>query len=209
MTNRERIFLTAACICLVLCGTANSGELLTQYNQDLQKLQAEQAKDPNRVIKFSDESGPLAKEVLNIDRVTSVVSEISGEINQLKTLSGLLKSIGPVISKYEAAFSELGEQYENEYLAALRVSVSVFSAAANTVNRQLDHEKVTNPNALKMLQGMKTIMEGARNMMIGSMRENIESGKLSKGGAAAANKIIESLDKSEGNQGGQKKVDSK
>jgi hypothetical protein len=203
------MLLTAACICLLLCGTAHSGELLNRYNQDLQKLQAEQAKDPNRIIKFSDASGPLAKDVLNIDRVTSVVSEIRSEINQLNTLGALLRGIGPVISKYEEAFNELGEPYEKEYLAAVRVALFLFNATADALNRRLDPTKVTDPDALKMLRGLKTVTDGARNIMTKNLSEVVKSGKLSKDGAATANQMVEAFSRYEANQGDPKKVDSK
>jgi outer membrane murein-binding lipoprotein Lpp len=48
MKNVTKMLLAATIVFLVSAGTANSGELLNRYNQDLQKLLAEQAKYPQQ-----------------------------------------------------------------------------------------------------------------------------------------------------------------
>jgi hypothetical protein len=133
--------------------------------------------------------------VLSYDRVVSVVGEISAEINQLNTLGALTKSITPIMGDYETAFNEFGEQYETEYLAAFKITLFLMSTSCDAVARQADSRKLTNPDAAKMMQTIKTTMQAIPALMVSSLSEKIKAGKLSKPGATAANKIITTFDR--------------
>jgi hypothetical protein len=198
MTMKVYEVLVASIIAVLLPATGNAGELLNHYNQDLQKLVSEQAKSPNKVIRFTDDTGPIARVVLNISRVNSVLAEIETEINQLKTLSALSKSMQVVTGKYESAFAEKGQLYEEEYLAAFEVSLAVVKKAVEATLQSIKTVKPTDPEMSKSLDAVAKFAHTAPALMISVLTRMIDAGKFSQKGVVEAKYIVASFNQNSG-----------
>lgn len=190
MEKVGKLLLATAIIIATFAGNAFSGEKYNLYTQDIGKLLSEQAKNPNKIIKFSDEAGPLLKTVLDYDRVTGIIDETSSEIKQMERFAALFKSFSPIMKNYEAALSELGSQYETEYLSGFKIVLLLVRTSSNAIERQVDSYKLSNPDWAKVMDAAKSAMQAMPALMISSLSEYIKLGKFSKKGEEAANEII-------------------
>ena len=196
MTMKICEVLSVNIIALFFSTTAMSGELLNNYNQDLQKLVSAQEKNPNKVIRFSDDAGSVAQAVLDITRVNSVLAELETETNQLKTLSALSNSMHDVATRYESAFAANGQQYEEEYLAAFKVSFAIVQKAVATTLRAIKLVKPTDDEMSKKIDAAARFAQMAPSLMITALTQMIDAGKLSQKGSVAAKEIVASFNQS-------------
>lgn len=106
---------TAAALILCSVGTF-AGPRLDQFNQDIAAFTAAQAAIPDKTIRYSDAQGPLARAVLEPQRITAVVAEALQEPKGGDQLKAALESYKPIMARYATAFGQGPGVYDEEYL---------------------------------------------------------------------------------------------
>lgn len=130
--------LTAAAA-LILCSvSAFAGPQLDQFNQDIAAFTAAQAATPDKTIRYSDAQGPLARAVLDPQRINAMVAEALQEPKGGDQLKAALESYKPIMARYATAFGQGPGMYDEEYLDGFETMYQTMLAS------------------VKQLQGVKT-----------------------------------------------------
>lgn len=95
---------------------AYAGEEFEKFIKDMATLSSEQSKTPDKIIKYSDSNGEIARAVLNPERVVRIQNELKYEINPWFKLKLMSDQYAPIATNYDSAVRQFPGQYDAEYM---------------------------------------------------------------------------------------------
>lgn len=101
---------------------AHAGQEVDGFKSDIKNYLSEQQKKPDKIIKYTDKNGMIAKSVLNPGRIEGLVAEVLAEANGAENLKSTLELFKPIASNYGFAFGKYKGEYNEEYLDSLELS---------------------------------------------------------------------------------------
>lgn len=166
-------------IILALCSSyAHAGPTLDKFKKDVSAYLAAQAANPNRVIKYSDEQGKLARAALNPVRMQLAVAETFGEINGPEQLKAALDLYKPVAASYADAFQQLPGKYDEEYLDSFDVMYQM-SVAGMKPLQNIKLEEIGDESIRPMLAAAIKMASALPGLLIAMLEKNVEQGQFS------------------------------
>jgi hypothetical protein len=153
---------------------ANAGPLLEEFKLDIAIYLAAQEKTPNNIIKYSDESGALAKAVLNPARIQNLIAEILAESDAAKGFKLLTDIYKPVATNYENAFKQQKGGYDGEYLDAFEVMFHLLKGSLSTL-KKLKIEDVKDESTRTMVEAGVKFLRLIPTVVLNALEKNIQN----------------------------------
>ena len=186
----NRIFIGIA---LTFCSlAANAGPLLDKFNQDVAAYTSEQAKSPNRVIRYSDDQGALARAVLNPARMVPLVEESMAEINSQDQLKAALEGYKPIAFTYSKAFEQLPGKYDEEYFDSFEVSFQFILGSMKPL-KTMRLDEIKDESLRPMVEAAIKMAQALPSILLKIPEKGLEDGRFSPSFVPIAKARIKAL----------------
>jgi len=168
---------------LILSGTllsltAQAGPLIDQFNADVRAYQNVQAAAPDRVIRYSDAQGELARAVLNPARVQSMVTEALEEVDGGDKLKAALSAHKPIALKYAKAFEQLPGKYDEEYLDSFESTYRITLGGMKPL-QSVKPEDIPDPAMRPMVEAAIKMAQALPTLLMSVLEKQVVDGKFS------------------------------
>lgn len=151
---------------------------LEQFREDISSYLAEQGKNPQRIIKYSDSNGNVARAVLNPDRARILIEELKKGGDYSQKLKDILEQHKPISRSYSNAFTQFPGQYDAEYLDDFEFNYQLINASTKII-RDLNTAAIKDENMRAMLQATAKMMQSINTLILKSLEQQIREKKFS------------------------------
>lgn len=171
--------LTLACATLSLSTqVAQAGPLLDQFTADLRAYQAVQSTAPDRVIRYGDPQGALARAVLDPARVQPMVAEALEEVDGGDKLKAALESYKPISVKYAKAFEQLPGKYDDEYLDSFESMYRITLGGMKPL-QSVKAQDIPDAAMRQMVEAAIKMAQALPAMLVSLLEKQVADGKFS------------------------------
>lgn len=167
-----------ALLLLVAAPPALAGAKIDAFRKDIATYMAEQRKAPNRIIRYGDKNGAVARAVLNPARIGRVTEEAYQELNAADTLKGVLGEFKPVAQNYQQAFDQLPGSYDAEYMDSFE-AVYCFVLAGFRPLEGIKAGDVPDEGTRLMIESALKMAAAVPPVLTGMLEKQISEGKFS------------------------------
>lgn len=158
--------------------TATAGPLLDKFHEDVAAFLAAQAQNPNRVIRYVDDQGALARAVLNPNRMASLYSESTVEIDSPDRLKAAIDAYKPISLKYARAFEQMPGRYDEEFFDSYEVLFHFLMISMKpTKNIQLD--QIKDESMRPLVEAALKMAKAVPNLLLKGLDKYVEEGRFS------------------------------
>jgi hypothetical protein len=164
---------------VVSLSPASGKSQLDQYREDISAYLAEQGKNPQHIIKYSDSNGSLARAVLNPDRLKLLVEELRKEADYPQKLKVALEQHKPISQGYSNAFTQFPGQYDAEYLDDFEFGYQFINASTNTI-RDINTGAIKDESMRSMVQAATKMMQSLNTLILRVLEQQIKEKKFSE-----------------------------
>jgi hypothetical protein len=141
------------------CSSVFAGMEFEQFQKGISEYLLEQNKAPDKIIKYGDSNGNVARAVLSPERAMRLVGELKHEKDYAEKIETALELFKPVTENYMGAFNRQPGQYEVEYLDHYDVIYQFLIASINAHQQE-------NFDAIKDKDLRKKKRESAKAMQV-------------------------------------------
>ncbi len=188
-----RLVKTLALVCLLAgqCGFVWAGDAVRAFASELMLHESKQVLQPDRPLKYSDpEGGAALRALLAPARTKIVMDDFLGELQKDPGQPDVTKLVGPLVKRYEKAFTADPRAYEEEYLDALNWVVSPLEGAARISAASVrQNAAATGPDAeaaQKLLESLQGLSDSLVRFIAKDIRDKANSGVYSAAGKVRA-----------------------
>jgi|GEM_PF-3302476 len=157
---------------------AGAGPEIESFRQDIAALTAAQEKNPNRIIRYADKDGALARAVLNPARAMRLLAEGGEEINAAETMKSTLNMLTPVARHYQLAFNQLPGKYDEEYLDSFELTYTLLLNSMLKL-QAIDVDEVKDENTRKMIVAVRDRVKSLPPVLLQGVQKQLDQGKFS------------------------------
>ena len=172
--------------------TANAGPVLDKFKHDVNAYLAAQAENPNKVIKYSDAQGKIARAVLNPARIQPLVAETLEEINGAEQLKAALDLYKPVSANYATAFEQLHGKYDEEFLDSFEVMYQMTLAGMRPL-QNIKPEDIKDESIRPVVEAAIKMASAMPTLLLQVLKKSVEEGKFSSSFTPTVNARIQAL----------------
>jgi hypothetical protein len=155
-----------------------AGMEFEQFRKGVSEYVLEQNKTPNKIIKYSDSNGNVARTVLSPERAARLVEEVRHESGYAEKIETALELYAPVTQNYLAAFNRLPGQYEAEYLDHFDFIYQLLLASINS-HREEDFDAIKDKGARKQKRESAEAMQAMPALFLQMLEQQINENKFS------------------------------
>lgn len=176
--HRTTLALTLSLPLSLWCIAAHAGPALDQFKHDIAVFQAVQSTAPDRVIRYSDPQGALARAVLNPARVQPMVAETMEEVDGADKLKAVLETYKPISVKYAKAFEQLHGKYDAEYLDSFESMFQITQSGMKQL-QNLKPQDIPDEAMRPMLEAAIKMAQAVPGMLLSLQDKQVADGKFS------------------------------
>jgi hypothetical protein len=160
------------------CSAALAGMEFDQFKKGISGYVLEQNKTPNKIIKYSDSNGNVAREVLSPEKATRLVEELKHESGFAEKIETALEQYRPVTQNYLTAFNQLPAQYEAEYLDHFDFIYQLLIASINS-HRDDNFDAIKDEGARKQKRESVKSLQVMASLFLQMLEQQINEKKFS------------------------------
>jgi hypothetical protein len=160
------------------CSAAVAGMEFEQFKEGISEYVLEQNKTPNKIIKYSDSNGNVARVVLSPERATRLIEEARHESGYAEEIETALELYRPVTQNYLAAFNRLPGQYEAEYLDHFDFIYQLLIASINS-HRDDNFDAIKDESKRKQKQESVKSLQVMASLFLQMLEQQINEKKFS------------------------------
>ncbi|MFY9476201.1 MAG: hypothetical protein WAQ08_00780 [Aquabacterium sp.] len=132
----------------------------------------------DRIIKYADEQGAVARAVLNPARMPAVVAESIQETNGTQQLKAALDAYKPVAVAYAKAFEQFRGQYDEEYLDSFETMFQATLAGTKTLG-SIKPEDIKDETMRPMIEAAMKMAAALPQLFLSLLDKQAKSGMFS------------------------------
>jgi len=186
----RKLTLTLAGALLSL--SAQAGPLIDQFTADVRAYQAVQSAAPDRVIRYSDPQGALARTVLNPARVQPMVAEALDEVDGGDKIKAALDAYKPISVKYAKAFEQLHGKYDEEYLDSFESMYRITLGGMKPL-QSVKPDDIPDAAMRSMVEAAIKMAQALPGLLISLLDKQVGDGKFSADFTPVARARLEAL----------------
>jgi hypothetical protein len=172
--------------------TAQAGQELDKFKQDVDALFAAQKANSNQIITYSDEKGYLVKAVLDPERYGRMIAESPYGNIDTQQHKETFENFGLTVNYFLNSFKKQHGKYDKEYLDSFEILFRIAVAGANIVKKvTLDNNKTEESRAFA--ESVIKSATAAPQLMISALEKDIADGKFSMLFTPIAQKRLDQL----------------
>ncbi len=190
---KRTLHRNALALTLSLWGiAAHAGPLLDQFTADVRAYRTAQSTAPDRVIRYSDAQGALARAVLNPARVQPMVAEALEEVDGGDKLKAVLEAYKPISVKYAKAFDQLHGKYDEEYLDSFESAYRITLGGMKPL-QSVKPEEIPDAAMRPMVEAAIKMAQALPGMLLSLLDKQLADGKFSADFTPVARARLEAL----------------
>lgn len=190
---KHTLHRTALALTLSLWGfAAHAGPAIDQFKQDIAAYQAAQSTAPDRVIRYSDPQGALARAVLNPARVQPFIAETLEEVDGSDKLKAVLEAYKPISVKYAKAFDQLHGKYDAEYLDSFESMLQITLSGLKPL-KDIKPQDIPDETMRPMLEAAIKMATAMPAILLKVLEKQVDEGKFSADFTPVARVRLEAL----------------
>lgn len=176
---KNTLHRTALALTLSLWGiAAHAGPAIDQFMRDIAAYQAAQSTTPDRVIRYSDPQGALARAVLNPAWVQPIMAETLEEVDGIDKVKAVHEAYKPIFEKYVKAFNQLHGKYDAEHLDAFE-SLLQINLATKTVLQNIKPQDIPDETMRPIFEAAVKMMSAMPAILLKALEKQADDGKFS------------------------------
>lgn len=160
------------------CSAAFAGMEFDQFKKGISEYLLEQNKTPNKIIKYSDSNGNVARVVLSPESASRLVEEVKHDSGYAEEIETALELYRPVTQNYLAAFNRLPGQYEVEYLDHFDFIYQLLIASINSL-REENFNAIKDEGTRKQKRESAKMMQAMPSLFLQMLEQQINEKKFS------------------------------
>ncbi len=169
--------ITALQFFVLYTSSTLAGKEFDQFSKDMASYLTEQNKNPNKIIRYSDQNGSYAKAVLKPERAKIVLAEVSEEIGSADKLGQLLDSYKPTAENYVKAFNQFPGKYDEEYLDSYEFMYLLLGASFKPL-QSMNLNEISDENLRSMAQAAEKMASVIPALMLSGLEKQIADQKF-------------------------------
>jgi len=170
-------------------GLVSAGDAVRKFASELMLHESREVLQPDRPLKYSDpEGGATLRALLAPARTAAVLEDYFAELVQGNAQPEVPKLVGPLVKRYEKAFTADPRAYEEEYLDSLNWVVSTLEGTAHLAAAKVQPGPAASGAEAEAMQKLVESVQGLSDTMMKLLAQIIRD-KANSGVFSAAGKV--------------------